>query len=115
MRLLRQAIIFSVEGLDISRSAVAGLTGEFGDRVRQADIASEPLPASRYDVIVLFNVLEHLRDPGPVLDKCYRALKADGVLIGSVPNNFGLVGRTVTGLTNYFDCVSALSPAAAPV
>ena len=113
--LLRQAATyFSVEGLDISRSAVAGLADEFGDRVRQADIASEPLPASRYDVIVLFNVLEHLRQPGPVLEKCYRALKADGVLIGSMPNNFGLVGRCVTGLTNYFDRthVSTLTPAA---
>ena len=113
--LLKQAAIyFTVEGLDISHRAVADLAGEFGDRVRQADIVSDPLPVSRYDAIAIFNVLEHLRHPGLVLEKCYRALKAGGVLIGSMPNNFGLVGGSVTRITNYFDRthVSTLSPAA---
>ena len=112
--LKRAAVYFSVEGLDISQRAVARLAAEFGDRVRQADITSEPLPANRYDVIAIFNVLEHLRHPGPVLEKCHRALKAGGVMIGSMPNNFGLVGGGVTRITNYFDRthVSTLSPAA---
>ena len=113
--LLRQAAIyFSVEGMDISHRAAAELAAEFGSRARQADIVSEPLPGDRYDAIAIFNVLEHLPQPGPVLEKCYRALKADGVMIGSMPNNFGLVGGCVTRITNYFDRthVSTLSPAA---
>ncbi len=83
--LKRAAVYFNVEGLDISQRAVARLAAEFGDRVRQADITSEPLPPNRYDVIAIFNVLEHLRHPEPVLDKCHYALKAGGVMIGSMP------------------------------
>lgn len=108
------AVYFNVEGLDISHRAVARLTGEFGSRVRQADITSEALPAGRYDAIAIFNVLEHLHHPGSVLEKCFRALKDGGVLIGSMPNNFGLVGGIVTRITNYFDRthVSTLTPPA---
>ena len=108
------ALFFTVEGLDISQHAVNALAGEFGGRVRQADITSVPLPANRYDVIAIFNVLEHLRYPGPVLEKCYLALKSGGVFVGSMPNNFGLVGSCVTRITNYFDRthVSTLSPPA---
>ena len=113
--LLRQAALyFSVEGMDISRRAAARLVAEFGSRVRQADIVSEPLPAGRYDAIAIFNVLEHLPQPGPVLEKCHQALNAGGVMIGSMPNNYGLVGGIVTRVTNYFDRthVSTLSPTA---
>ena len=112
--LKRAAVYFNVEGLDISQRAVTSLAEQFGGRVRQADITSEPLPANRYDAICIFNVLEHLNQPEPVLEKCHQALKAGGVMIGSMPNNFGLVGGCVTRITNYFDRthVSTLSPAA---
>lgn len=41
---------------------------------------------NRFDVIVLFHVLEHLANPKQVLDLCARALKPCGTLIVAVPN-----------------------------
>lgn len=45
------------------------------------------LPEQReFDLIVMFNVLEHLKDPLQVINECSRRLKKDGTLIISVPN-----------------------------
>lgn len=112
--LRRAAAYFHVEGLDLSSGSVAALRPEFGERVHQADITTEALPAAHYDAIAMFNVLEHLPQPGAVIEKCCHALIEGGVMIGSMPNNFGLVGGLVTRITNYFDRthISTLPPAA---
>jgi 2-polyprenyl-3-methyl-5-hydroxy-6-metoxy-1,4-benzoquinol methylase len=105
---------FEVEGLDISQHEVDALIPHFGERVRRADVETKTLPRLRYDAIVIFNVLEHLRQPGQVIQKLWESLQAGGVMIGSMPNNFGLVGGQVTRLGNFFDRthVSTYTPAA---
>jgi SAM-dependent methyltransferase len=94
---------FCVSGIDVSAYAVRQLQCRLGDRVRQGDIERETLLAGRYDVIVAFNVLEHLERPARAIANIYRALGEDGVLIGSVPNKSKPVGRLHTALTNLFD------------
>lgn len=105
---------FTVEGVDISRAAIEALRPHFGDRVSVFNIDQRPMVRGNYHVIAVFNVLEHLRQPPKVVDKLYRALAPGGVLLGSVPNNFGLVGGVNTRLGNFFDRthVSTLPPAA---
>jgi 2-polyprenyl-3-methyl-5-hydroxy-6-metoxy-1,4-benzoquinol methylase len=44
------------------------------------------LPAHSYDVVLMADVLEHLRDPAPVLQQLHSLLKADGCCLISVPN-----------------------------
>ncbi|MBP7774629.1 class I SAM-dependent methyltransferase [Candidatus Woesebacteria bacterium] len=61
------------------------------------------LGTKKFDVILAFNVFEHMLDPYTEIKKIAAALKKDGVLIGSVPNNHGLVGSLFTQLTNYID------------
>ncbi len=101
---LRQAEqFFEVEGVDISPHAIAGLSGHFGERVRVANIEDQPLPLSRYDAVAAFNLLEHLRRPAEAIEKIYAALAQGGVALGSMPNNFGLIGGINTRLTNFFD------------
>jgi len=94
---------FSVEGIDISAQAVEALIPHFGERVRRADVEAHSLPHQRYDAIAIFNVLEHLRRPAAVIARLHRALNPGGVVIGSMPNNYGLVGGLSTRLGNYFD------------
>ncbi len=40
----------------------------------------------RFDVILFADVLEHLREPGPVLEKAGTLLKEDGQILISIPN-----------------------------
>ena len=44
------------------------------------------LPAHSYDVVLMADVLEHLRDPAPVLKQLHALLKAGGCCLISVPN-----------------------------
>ena len=94
---------FEVEGMDVSRSAIESIRPHFGERVSVVNVEQRPLPRDRFDAIVVFNILEHLRQPHKVVDKLYHALSDGGVMIGSVPNHYGPVGEVVTHIGNFFD------------
>jgi SAM-dependent methyltransferase len=94
---------YEVKGLDISKTAIDAIRAEFDERVQQGDLEQDALPVGSYDVIVVFNILEHLHRPAEAVQKLYGALAAGGLLVGSVPNNGGVVGSLVTRVGNYFD------------
>lgn len=104
---------FDVECMDVSAYAVNRLAARFGARARQGNVEEVTMPFERYDVIAAYNVLEHLRLPGIVLQKIFYSLKPGGIVTGSFPNNFGLVGGLHTALTNLVDHthVSTYGPA----
>jgi SAM-dependent methyltransferase len=97
------AAYYTAEGVDISQHAIDSLKANTSFSVRRMDVELEDLPALTYDIIIAFNILEHLQDPGRVIRKIYAALKPGGYLVGSVPYNAALTGRTHTLLTNLFD------------
>lgn len=66
-----------------------------------ADIATIDLGTSAYDVIVCWNVLEHLRDPSLVLTRMSRALRPGGVLVLAF-SNVASVRGLLTRLTPTF-------------
>ncbi len=50
------------------------------------DFASSlPLKDHSADIVLLTNVLEHVREPNVLLTECHRILKPGGVLLGTVP------------------------------
>ena len=67
--------------LDSVRPRVAGTV-----RLDVADVCRLPYDDGAFDLIVCFNVLEHLDDPRRALDGLVRALAVDGVLLVSTPN-----------------------------
>lgn len=111
--LLRLAEFFySVEGMDVSQYAIASIKPHFGERVQIVNIETSQVAADSYDVIVAFNILEHLEQPGDAILKMWSGLHRDGILAGSVPYNDRLVGSTVTRIGKIFDRthISTLSP-----
>jgi len=94
---------FDVEGIEISKYAKSSIDDYLGERVKQIDIEGECPLLCQYDVIVAFNVLEHLKQPGKVIEKIFHGLQNGGLVIGSVPHNAGAIGRVYTALTNLFD------------
>ncbi|MCX6992234.1 MAG: class I SAM-dependent methyltransferase [Kiritimatiellaeota bacterium] len=71
-------------GLDYS---IAGVALPAGSKIKllQGDVRTAPIEGT-FDIILLYDVLEHLADPVGSLGhiRCY--LKTNGVLIGQVPN-----------------------------
>jgi len=94
---------FAVEGMDISRYAIQAAEAHFHQKVSVGDIEQRTLPHKKYDVIAVFNILEHLHQPKTAVQRLYRSLNDGGLLVGSVPNNYGWIGGLVTRLENFFD------------
>lgn len=87
----RQANITSV-GSEISESLIHLVRQRLGEEtVVPSDLTQ--LPEAHYDVITLINVLEHLRNPGDMLENSARLLKPDGILLVHTPNQGGLPAR----------------------
>ncbi len=74
-----------VTGVERNDAAAAYARNEFGLEVLAGDICDVP-PERHFDLIVLFQVLEHMREPQKVLRECANRLKPGGRLIVGVPN-----------------------------
>lgn len=77
-----------VVGVEIDPEAAA-LAQRFAERVHRVDLDVTPLSSvehARFDVVLLGDVLEHLRDPVAVLSDLVSLLEPPGRLVVSVPN-----------------------------
>lgn len=72
----------SEESLVTARERFSGVGIEF----RQGTLEALPLQEGSADTFVMLETLEHTRDPVPALASVRKALRADGLLIGSVPS-----------------------------
>jgi 2-polyprenyl-3-methyl-5-hydroxy-6-metoxy-1,4-benzoquinol methylase len=83
-----------VVGVDVDREALAGAAASLGIETVWADL-DEPLAFddASFDVVVLGEVLEHLRFPAATLAEARRVLRPGGTVIGSVPNSYRLKSR----------------------
>lgn len=80
---------YDAHGVDFNRTAIAwgarqfGLDGRISNR-SAADLLAE---GKKFDVITMFEVIEHLDDFTPILRDCTALLKPGGHLVISAPNN----------------------------
>jgi len=58
-----------------------------------ADVGNLPFADNTFDLILSLGVIEHFRNPSPLLGEMRRVLKSDGLLFLEVPNRKGF-GRT---------------------
>ncbi|MBW0019512.1 MAG: class I SAM-dependent methyltransferase [Mycobacterium sp.] len=76
-----------VVAVDYDESAVAHVRGRYPRvQVMQANLAELPLPDASVDVVVNFQVIEHLWDQPQFVAECARVLRPSGLLMVSTPN-----------------------------
>ncbi len=96
LRELRQACRDGeVCGFDLYPEAVELARKKSGCRVICGDIMEPPGELGQFDIVCLFDVLEHLRDESQTLTAVGRLLKTGGKLVLTVPAH--------TSLWSYFD------------
>jgi SAM-dependent methyltransferase len=77
----------SVVGLDYDEATVAHVRARYPRvDVRHGNLADLPLPDAAVDVVVNFQVIEHLWDQPQFVRECLRVLRPGGVLMMSTPN-----------------------------
>jgi SAM-dependent methyltransferase len=103
-------IDYSPTGCERARQALAA-EGVAGDIVLGDFLEPPPALLGAFDAAVSFGVVEHFDDTAEVLRALARFLRPGGVLIATVPNMAGLVGRlqrTIDRAT--FELHRALTP-----
>jgi len=79
---------WNVEGLEIVPEAAAAARAK-GLNIIEADLETADLEQGSYDVVTLWDVLEHLANPARVLQICYDLLKPGGILVIKCPDPAG--------------------------
>lgn len=78
---------WDVQGYEISPAAVRYAREVLGlENVACGRVESSGLPAGHFDVITLWDVIEHVSDPGPLLSYLATILGENGVLFLHTPN-----------------------------
>jgi SAM-dependent methyltransferase len=76
-----------VVAVDYDEAAVAHVRSRYARvEVMQANLAELPLPDASFDVVVNFQVIEHLWDQAQFVAECARVLRSSGLLMVSTPN-----------------------------
>jgi SAM-dependent methyltransferase len=77
---------FDPFGLELNRDLARHVLATYGIPVHSGEIEDSDFPSDRFDVIVSFEVFEHLIDPRRVLQRLIDSLSPNGLLLIEVPN-----------------------------
>ncbi len=89
-----------LHGTEVSESAVAIARERYGLELSRTAIEDAEFGGRRFDNITLFHVLEHVHNPGAVVDKCFSLLTEGGMLFIAVPNDLLSLRNRVRKLLN---------------
>ena len=84
---------YEVTGVEVSAFAAQYAREQFGLPVFTGELADAPLEPAAFDVVTLWDVVEHVRDPRAVLDEVARVTRPGGVLALTTGNVEGPLAR----------------------
>ena len=94
---------FTVQGVELSPQSSEFARSHFGLDVHTGLLDTAPYEAESFDVITLFDVIEHVPDPLAELKAIRKLLKPGGLLLQSTPNIDGLFPRLSYPLARKLD------------
>ena len=101
LKLLKQQG-FSAYGVETSNKAVEKCRSE-GFDVKSGFLEDLKLPAASYDIVTMYEVVEHLINPKKLLQECYRILRPNGLIFISTGNANSWTAKILKEHWDYFD------------
>lgn len=96
------SVAAKVVGIDYDIPAAAHVRAVYPQvAMLRANLAALPVATASVDVVVCFQVIEHLWDQGEFLAECRRVLRPDGHLLVSTPNRLTFSPGRVTALNPF--------------
>jgi len=82
---------WDVSGIDISAFAAGRARERLGIDVRPGTLGDRSLAAGSFDLVTMWDMIEHVADPLKELQEAHRVLRSDGYLFLNTPNEAGLL------------------------
>ena len=107
-KVMKEQLACSVTGIEIDAEA-AKEAQKFCDEVKVCDLDREDLtrlfPSRHFDVVLMADVLEHLKEPQRTLEQAARLIAPKGFLVISIPNvaHEGIIATVMQGQFPYSD------------
>lgn len=70
---------YNAEGVEINKKVASVAKKNSNCRIHVGNLGK--LNLKKYDIITMFDVIEHLKNPAEYIQKCYKLLNKDGLLI----------------------------------
>ena len=77
---------WNVKGVEIQADAASYARQRFNLDVFTGDLLDNPFPSNTFDVITMWDVLEHTHNPLAILQEAHQLLTQNGVVIFSIPD-----------------------------
>lgn len=90
LEFMSQHTQFKVVGTEINKHNVAFIKDNYSFPVYLGDLEQLKFPEKHFDVITLWDVIEHLPSPKTLLNRVHKILKPEGYLVIRVPNGDSL-------------------------
>jgi len=84
---------FGVTGIEYSDASAEFARNHFGIDVKAGAVADADFARESFDIVTMFDVIEHVPDPSADLRKIYNLLKPGGLFVVSTPDIDGLFPR----------------------
>ena len=84
---------FDVLGLEFSEAAKTAGGERWGLDIIAGEFLDHSFPENQFDVVTLWQVLEHLYDPSEVFKKIIKILRPEGLVVIAVPNIASIQAR----------------------
>jgi SAM-dependent methyltransferase len=97
--LLEEALLrgySKVRGVEPSRTAVEGASDQVREHIVCGLMGPGLFKPEEFDVICLFQVFDHIADPGALLDECFRVLRPKGLVLG-INHNIEAISARMLG------------------
>ena len=92
---------FNAEGVEPAEKA-AGECRRAGLKVHHGILQDVGFSDGDFDVITMYEVIEHLPDPRPLMEECHRVLRKGGMMFLSTGNARSWTARVMKGQWDYF-------------
>jgi 2-polyprenyl-3-methyl-5-hydroxy-6-metoxy-1,4-benzoquinol methylase len=90
------------EGVEPAKNAVTAAK-KTGLKVHHGYLEECNLPTKKYDIITLFEVIEHLKEPVKLFKECARLLKDNGLIVVRTANTDSWTVKILKGRWHYFN------------
>ena len=84
---------WDAEGCEPNRWMAEWGSRHYGIRIRPGSVFEQPYEPASFDVITLWDVIEHTVNPREVLERCRELLKPNGILIVNYPDAGSWIAR----------------------